>query len=138
MSISNLSHEFDVRITYADTDRMGVVYYANYLTLFEQGRTELMREMGIRYRDMEEKDKVYLPVSEVVCKYLAPAHYDELIRIKTTIKGVGAAHIDYAYIITSVETGKKLAEGSTRHPFVNQAWKPIRIPAHIREKLPTK
>lgn len=128
----NKSYEFEVRITYADTDRMGVVYYANYFTLFEKGRTELMRTIGLRYRDLEDREKVFLPVSEAQCRYYAPAKYDDLIKIKTWIKKVGAAHVDFAYRITDPDSGKDLAEGFTRHPFVNERWKPVRIPASIR------
>lgn len=129
------SFEFDVRIAYADTDRMGVVYYANYFTLFERGRTELMRNLGLRYRDLEEKDKIFLPVSEASCRYLSPAKYDDLIRVTTRVKALGGAHIDFEYEIADAETGKKLAEGFTRHPFVNTAWKPVRVPATLRSKL---
>lgn len=126
---------FDVRISYADTDRMGVVYYGNYFTLFEKGRTELMRNMGLRYRDLEEKDQVFLPVNEASCRYLSPAYYDDLIRVVTVIKHIGGASIDFEYKILNVETGKLLAEGFTRHPFVNRQWKPIRIPPSLRSKL---
>lgn len=126
---------FDVRIAYADTDRMGVVYYANYLTLFERGRTELMRNMGVRYRDMEENDKIFLPVSEATCRYFSPAHYDELITVKTKIKECEGAHIDFEYEIFSADSGKKIAEGVTRHPFVNASWKPVRIPLSFRKLL---
>ena len=126
---------FDVRIAYADTDRMGVVYYGNYFTLFERGRTELMRNLGIRYRDLEEVSKVFLPASEASCRYLSPAHYDDLIRVTTRIKKVGGAHIDFDYEIVNSETGKRLAEGFTRHPFVNAQWRPVRVPAELRAKL---
>lgn len=125
-----------MRIAYADTDRMGVVYYANYFTLFERGRTELLRNAGLRYRDIEEQEKVFLPASEASCKYFSPAHYDELIRVKTTVKAMGAAHVDFTYEIFSTESGKKIAEGFTRHPFVNAQWKPVRIPKTLRAKLP--
>jgi len=124
-----------MRIAYADTDRMGVVYYGNYFTLFEKGRTELMRNGGVRYRDLEETHKLFLPVSEAKCRYFAPAHYDELIRIKTWIKEIGAAHIDFEYEIVNDENDKKLANGYTRHPFVNKSWKPTRIPKDLRHKL---
>ena len=129
------SFSFEVRIAYADTDRMGVVYYANYLTLFERGRTELMRNIGLRYRDLEEKEHVYLPVSEAVCRYLHPAKYDDLIRVVTNIEHVGGASIDFGYEIFDVETGRKIAEGSTRHPFVNNQWKPVRVPPTLKAKL---
>ena len=131
------SFSIEVRIAYADTDRMGVVYYGNYFTLFERGRTELMRNMGIRYRDLEEVDAVFLPVMEATCKYLHPAKYDDLIRIVTKIKELGGAHIDFEYEIFDAETGKKTAEGFTRHPFVNKMWKPVRVPFSLRKKLQT-
>ena len=128
-------YEFEVRIAYADTDRMGVVYYGNYFRLFERGRTELMRNFGIRYRDLEENDHIYLPVSETHCRYLAPVRYDELIKIKTWVKEMGPATIEFEYEIVDAETQKKLAEGFTRHPFLNDKWKPIRVPKEIRAKL---
>src|ERR1041384_6044803 len=88
-------HEFDFRIAYADTDRMGVVYYANYYILFERGRTELLRNLGFRYRDVEESLEVFLPAMESHCEYLAPARYDDLIRIRTVISEVGGAHLSF-------------------------------------------
>ena len=127
--------EFNVRISYADTDRMGVVYYGNYFTLFEQGRTELMRNMGLRYRDLEENQKVFLPVTETACNYYAPARYDDLIRVVTTITELGRAHMDFGYEIFNAESGALLARGFTRHPFVNEKWKPVRAPEIIRSKL---
>ena len=86
-------------------------------------------------KDMEEHDKVFLPVSEASCRYFSPAKYDEQIRIKSSVKELGAAHVDFTYEIFSSESGKKIAEGFTRHPFVNQSWKPVRVPVSIREKL---
>ena len=130
-----MNFSFETRIAYADTDRMGVVYYGNYFTLFERGRTELMRSVGLRYRDLEENEKIYLPVSETSCHYFSPARYDELIRITTRISALGGAHIDFEYDINSVDTGKKVAHGVTKHPFVNGEWKPVRIPKDFRAKL---
>jgi acyl-CoA thioester hydrolase len=127
--------EFQVRIAYADTDRMGVVYYANYFMLFERGRTELMRNVGLRYRDLEENEKVFLPVSEASCRYLAPAHYDDLITVRTKVKELGRAHVDFEYEIFDAETRKPLADGFTRHPFVNSSWKPVRAPQSITTKF---
>lgn len=114
---------------------MGVIYYGNYFTLFERGRTELMRSLGLRYRDLEDNEGVFLPVSETTCRYLAPAKYDDLIRVTTTIKECHGAHIDFEYEISDAETGKALAKGMTRHPFVNKNWKPVRIPASFKSKL---
>lgn len=126
---------FDIRIAYADTDRMGVVYYGNYFTLFERGRTELMRKLGVRYRDLEEVEKVFLPVSEASCRYFSPAKYDDLIRVTTRIKEMGGAHMDFEYDIHDADTGRHLAQGFTRHPFVNANWRPVRVPTSLKEKL---
>jgi acyl-CoA thioester hydrolase len=130
-----VSHTFETRIAYADTDRMGVVYYGNYFTLFERGRTELMRNVGVRYRDLEEKEQVFLPAAEASCRYLSPAHYDDLIRIVTTITKLGGASIKFGYKISNAETGKIVAEGMTLHPFVDKTWKPVRVPSSIRQRL---
>jgi acyl-CoA thioester hydrolase len=133
--VLEINFSFDVRIAYADTDRMGVVYYANYLTLFERGRTELMRNLDLRYRDLEDNHHVYLPVMDASCKYLHPARYDDLIRVVTYVHKLGPASIDFRYEIFDVASQRKLAEGFTRHPFVNKDWKPVRVPPFLREKL---
>jgi acyl-CoA thioester hydrolase len=128
-------HEFEFRIAYADTDRMGVVYYANYFVLFERGRTELMRSLGFRYRDLEETHRIFLPAMESHCHYLAPARYDDLIRIRTFISELGGAHVTFRYEISDAENGRLLARGSTKHPFVNAKWRPVRIPPALRQVL---
>jgi acyl-CoA thioester hydrolase len=128
-------HVFDFRVAYADTDRMGVVYYANYYVLFERGRTELLRSLGVRYRDVEETYRVYLPAMESRCQYLAPARYDDLIRIRTRVAEVGGAHVSFDYEITDSESGRLLARGMTKHPFVNRDWRPVRVPAELRKVL---
>jgi acyl-CoA thioester hydrolase len=130
--------EIDYRVTYADTDKMGVVYYSNYLMFFEKGRTELMRQMGLRYKDMEDIDKVYLPVSEATIKFVSPAHYDDLLKIRTTIAKLGSASINFEYEVVHPETGKTIVQGMTRHPFVDKTWKPVRIPDLIKKRLGVK
>jgi acyl-CoA thioester hydrolase len=114
---------------------LGVVYYGNYFTLFERGRTELMRNLGLRYRDIEDEKKIYLPAAQASCRYVSPALYDDMIRITTRIKKIGRASLDFDYEIHNSETGQLLAIGFTRHPVVNSDWKPIQIPDFIREKL---
>jgi len=128
-------HEFTFRIAYADTDRMGVVYYANYYMLFERGRTELLRNLGWRYRDIEQNLKLFLPAMMSHCDYRAPAHYDDLIRIRTRISQVGRAHVSFLYEIENAETGQLLATGSTKHPVVNSQWKPVRLPSPLQKAL---
>lgn len=131
-----MSHyDFDVRIAYADTDRMGVVYYANYLVLFERGRTELLRSLGMRYRDLEEKHRLFLPVTEAHCEYFAPARYDDLIRVRTTIAELGKASMIFRYDILDPTTDKVLARGITKHAVVNLLWRPSRLPPDLRDLL---
>ncbi len=127
-------HELDFRVSYADTDRMGVVYYANYLILFERGRTELMREAKVRYRDLEEEG-LFLPAMEANLRYLSPAHYDDLLKIKTRICDLGRASMTFAYEVVNADTGKTLVRGTTKHPFVNKSWKPVAVPPRLRELL---
>ncbi len=131
------SFELDIRITYADTDQMGVVYYSNYLVFFEQGRTELMRHLGVRYKDLEETEKVGLPVTEANCRYRAPARYDDLICVRTKIKRIGGVHMEFEYEVVNKETGQTLVEGFTRHVFVNEKWKPTPVPKSLLAKLHT-
>jgi acyl-CoA thioester hydrolase len=81
-----------IRIAYADTDQMGVVYYGNYLTFFERGRTELLREIGLEYTKIEERG-YYLPVIYAECKYVSSAKYDDLITVETSLTDITAASI---------------------------------------------
>lgn len=112
------SGTFPIRITYRDTDQMGVVYYANYLVFFEIGRTELIRGLGRSYDEME-KSGIYLPVLEAVCRYHAPAHYDDMIEITTRITRWTKAAIDFEYECRSSQDGILLVTGATRHAFTN-------------------
>jgi acyl-CoA thioester hydrolase len=121
-----------VRIAYADTDQMGMVYYANYLTFFERGRTELLREIGLEYKAIEDRG-FYFPVIHAECKYLAPAKYDDIIEIETKISEITAASITCYYEVKC--KGKLLVIGKTKHPFVNKDLKLVRFPKDIRETL---
>lgn len=128
-------YDFEVRITYSETDRMGVIYYANYLVFFERGRTEFLRSLGLRYRDLEEKEGIFLPAMDSYVKYLHPGRYDDLIKVRTFISELGGAHIDFRYEITNVETNQLIATGTSKHAVVNRQWKPTRIPANFRKLL---
>lgn len=127
-------YDFDMRIAYADTDRMGVVYYANYLVLFERGRTEFLRSLGLRYRDFEEERKLALPALESHVNYYAPARYDDLIKVRTFVSELGPAHIVFGSEIFA-EGGKLIAEGYVKLAVVNAAWKPTRMPKDLRSRL---
>jgi acyl-CoA thioester hydrolase len=128
--------EFDVRVTYADTDKLGIIYYANYLKYFEQGRTELMRGLGVRYRDLEIQRKLFLPAVEARIQYLAPSRYDDLLTIRTWIADMGKASISFECDVVDKDLGGKVcARGFSRHAVVNDLWRTTRIPADLRVLL---
>ncbi len=127
-------YDFEVRISYADTDRMGVVYYANYLILFERGRTEFLRNLGLRYRDMEEKLRLFTPAMESHIEYYAPARYDDLIKVRTFLQDLGAAHMTFGSEIYD-EAGHLIAQGHVKLAVVNLLWKPTPLPKEVRQQL---
>lgn len=122
-----MEHVADARVTFADTDAMGIVYYANYLKWFETGRVELMRRMGMVYRDLTSTG-YHLPVVEARVRYLSPARYDDLVRIRAEVRNRGGASITFGYRIER-EDGKVLAEGDTVHAFTDDRGKVVRAPA---------
>ena len=94
---------------------MGVVYHANYLVWFEVGRVELLRQMGFSYRDMEEQDQCFIAVVEARCRFKSPAHYDDEIRIRTSLKHIRNSFLQFGYEAVRVRDGQLLAEGDTMH-----------------------
>ena len=123
----------EYRVIYGDTDQMGVVYYANYLNLFERGRCEYMRERAFDYGAFE-KAGFFFPVVEANCKYKAPARFDDLLVIETEISAVSRITVDFAYRVLCGTT--LLTEGSTRHACLSQeTGRPVRLPAAIRPLL---
>ena len=121
----NIRNDHVVRVTYHDTDQMGVVYYANYLVWFEIGRTELLRQTGSSYRAFEQRGFI-LPVIRCVCDYKRPARYDDLIRISTCISSLSRASISFQYRIFHHESNELLAEGETRHALTDRKGRLIR------------
>jgi acyl-CoA thioester hydrolase len=103
------------RVRYAETDQMGVVYYANYFIWFEVGRTDFCRQRGFAYRDMEEQDGLYIIVAEARCRYKAPAHYDDEVEVRTYLKDVRKRVLVFGYEIYRVASDELLAEGETVH-----------------------
>ncbi|HOO90094.1 MAG TPA: thioesterase family protein [Syntrophales bacterium] len=126
--------ESRVRVIYADTDMMGVVYHANYLKWFEIGRSELLREIGIIYADLELSG-YKLPVTRVECHYLSPAKYDDLVVIETEISTIKRASLRFDYTIHDEKKERILAEGFTLHPFVNRDGKIVRIPQYVVDRI---
>ncbi len=125
-----MKDELTIRVPYADTDQMGMVYYSNYLVYFERGRTEWLRNHGLTYREMEEKG-IYIPVIEASCKYIFPARYDDELKIVTAVSGVGPASVEFSYEIFT--NGRLITKGKTRHPLVNRNFKPIRLPDEVQK-----
>lgn len=125
--------ESSYRVLYADTDQAGVMYYANYLKVFELGRAEFMRALGFTYKELEEKEGIILPVVETYIKYKAPARYDELITVKTTLKEVKSFKIVFEYQI--YYNHSILAYGFTKHVPVNKEGKIVRLPEPLLKVL---
>ena len=103
--------ETRVRVRYAETDRMGVVYHANYLVWFEVGRVEWLRQMGFSYREMEEQDDCAIAVVDVHCRYKAPARYDEELIVRTHLKNVRECMVHFGYEVVRADDNALLAEG---------------------------
>ena len=129
------SHQTCVRVRYAETDQMGVVYYANYLVWMEVGRVELVRALGFQYKDLEQSEGLYLSVVEANCRYLYPARYDQEIVVETRIVKAGSRMVEFGYRISSLEPERLLAEGFTRHIWLNRDWKPTSLPEKFRTAL---
>ncbi|WP_024821688.1 acyl-CoA thioesterase [Aminobacterium mobile] len=114
-----------LRVRYGETDQMGVVYYANYLTWFEIGRTEYCRALSTPYVLWEERG-VFLPVVEVHCRYKASAYYDDVICVSTWVQELKQSSINFCYRVFRKEDSKLLVEGWTRHAFVDKAGRLLR------------
>jgi len=121
-------NETRLRVRYAETDQMGVVYHSNHLIWFEVGRVELMRQMGFSYRDMEREDGRYIAVAEVKCRYRAPVYYDEEILIRTRLKSVRESVVVFAYELVRADKGTLLAEGETTHIVTDSSMKIAALP----------
>jgi len=125
-------HQTRVRVRYAETDQMGVVYYANYLVWMEVARVEYCKALGFRYKDMELDDGVLLAVVEANCRYLYPARFDEEVTVETHLAEANPRIVSFHYEMRLAENERKLATGSTRHIFCNREMKPVRLPEKYR------
>jgi acyl-CoA thioester hydrolase len=119
--------ETRVRVRYAETDQMGVVYHANYLVWMEVGRVEYCRASGFRYRDLETAG-VLLAVVEANCRYLSPALYDDEVIVRTIIEEATPRLVRFGYRLMSAEDGRTLAEGFTKHVFCGRDRKASKLP----------
>jgi acyl-CoA thioester hydrolase len=125
-----------LRVRYAETDQMGVVYHANFLIWMEIGRTDFCRDCGFSYRDLEQEDKALIAVAEANCRYVAPARYDDEILIETQLTRLGRRVIEFTYKIKNGST--LLAEGRTVHVVIGTDGKPRSMPDRIFDLLQTK
>ena len=127
-------HTCRIRVIYADTDAMGIVYHTNYIKWFEIGRTEMMRDIGLIYAELES-DQFNLPLSEAYCHYLSPAKYDEVLLIETAIDYVRRASIKFNYEIWDNDHTRQLVEGYTVHACTTSEGKIVRFKSDFMEKI---
>ncbi len=120
------------RVSYGETDTMGVLYYAEYLHLFERSRSEFIREQGMSYNEVEARG-IFLPVREAKCRYRSSARYDDLVWICVGIAKWGRASIDFVYEIYNEDKSIILAEGMTQHAVVGRDGRPCAVPVWLKE-----
>jgi acyl-CoA thioester hydrolase len=125
-------HDATVRVRYAETDQMGVVYHSNYLVWFEVGRVELIRALGIEYKRMEKEDDCHIVVAEVHCRYQQSAKYDEMLRIRTRITESRNRIVKFSYEVLREPDGALLATGETTHIICGSNGKPKLLPTKYR------
>lgn len=123
-----------VRVRYAETDQLGIAYYAHYLVWFEVARVEYLRRLGHAYRDLE-KQGFKLPVVSCSIRYFAPARYDDLLNVQTTIERIGRSSVKFLYTVLHHPTQLKLAQGETVLACVNDRLEPVPFPAFLKEAL---
>jgi acyl-CoA thioester hydrolase len=121
-------NETTIRVRYAETDQMGVVYHANHFIWFEVGRVEFLRQLGFSYKDMEREDGCFIAVIEARCRYKAPVHYDDEVLVRTVLKHVREKVIRFGYELRTLGTGELLAEGETTHIVADSKMKPRGLP----------
>lgn len=120
--------ETRVRVRYAETDQMGVVYHSNHFIWFEIGRVEMLRQLGFTYRDMERQDGCFIAVADARCRYKAPALYDDEIIVRTHLKHVRESVVQFGYELLRASDGSLLAEGETTHIVTNAEMKKVALP----------
>lgn len=121
-------NETRLRVRYAETDQMGVVYHSNHLIWFEVGRVELLRQLGFSYRDMEREDGRFIAVAEAKCRYRAPVYYDEEVVVRTRLKHVRESVVVFSYELVRPDGKKILAEGETTHVVTDSNMQIVPLP----------
>ena len=135
--------DYECRVRYAETDKLGISYYGNYFVWFEAARTEYFRALGISYVDWEKKG-FFLPVVETGAKYFAPSTYDDLLTVRTSVNRIRNSSMHFEYQVFLKERGASAAPESSRpliatgfsvHVFVDQKMQPTRVPAEIKNQV---
>lgn len=129
-----MTAETMLRVRYQETDAMGVAHHAAYFAWFELGRSDLIRSAGRSYAEFE-KEGLFLPVVEANARYHAPARYDEMLRLETSVLRLDRVRITFGYTLYGATEGEMRAEGATRHALIDRENRPVRIPDWIRELL---
>ena len=127
--------ETKLRVRYAETDQMGVVYHSNYIIWFEVGRVEMLRSLGFTYREMEKQDGTHIAVVDVRCRFKAPALYDDSIVVRTRLLNVRDSLLHFGYEVLREADGALLAEGETVHLVVDAEFKRIPLPEKYRQRF---
>jgi acyl-CoA thioester hydrolase len=130
--------ETSVRVRYAETDQMGVVYHANYFTWFEVGRVELCRQLGFEYKKMEADDDSFIVVAEANCRYRRPARFDDLLTVRTRVIDSHRRTVKFAYEIVNQASGDLIATGETVHVICDRAGRPKSLPEKYQKYFPAK
>ena len=128
-------HETEVRVRYAETDKMGIVHHSNYLVWFELGRSEYCRSKGFSYLEMEDVDNALLVVAESYCRYKSPAFYEDILIIRTQVAKIRSRSITFVYQIFRPSDNEILAEGETLHMVTDKSNKVKRMPERYVELL---
>ena len=121
-------NETRIRVRYAETDQMGVVYHANHFIWFEVGRVEFLRQLGFSYKDMEQQDDCFIAVVDARCRYKAPALYDDEVIVRTRLKNIHQSVIHFGYELVRVSDGAVLAEGETTHIVADSQMRKTVLP----------
>ena len=128
-------HETEIRVRYAETDKMGIVHHSNYLIWFEAGRSELCRARGFSYKDMEDQDNALMVVAESYVRYKSPAYYEDVLTVRTKVAEIRSRSIRFIYEIVRDSDDALLAEGETLHLVTDENRKVKLIPEIYKERL---
>lgn len=128
-------HETEVRVRYAETDQMGIVHHANYLIWFEAGRSDLCRARGFSYKEMEDEADALMVVAESYCRYKSPAHYEDVLTIRTKVGEIRSRSLRFFYEVYRAADDTLIAEGETLHLVTDKDKKVRTLPDAYRDRL---